>query len=381
MFDDKFDDKILDHIEEKEKFPCFPLPITVIKAENSYLHDISGKKYIDLTSNKENNPFGYSNISIENENSFSDSELFNFYGSIKPEEILKSATGLKKAYFSSNLSEIYELTGKLINIHLNNTGKDKILISSIYADKALYEIKDVKSDLIPLNKDSLLKTLFSGSVGAVIIQIVQINDNFLLAEDEYLTEVRKMCDKKNALLVFDVAGIAPLRLNKGLFNYNKEIKPDILILSKGLSQGFPLSSIVVSEKVPEPDMFESKSRIYAPAYTAAGELIENFQTGKTNELINSNIKYIMKKIGELSEIHISLADYYNSGMFFTLVVDISAYEFAKEAFERGVILDTLNDNKIIISPVYNIKKEETDYFISVFNEIFDKLAKFDRLKY
>lgn len=380
MFEDKFDDKILEHIEEKEKFPSFPLPLTVKKAENSYLYDVNEKKYLDLTSNRENNPFGYSNINIQNKNRFLDSELFNSYDSLKLEEILKSATGLNKAYFSSNLREIYGLSGKLINIHLNNTGKDKVLLSSISANKGLYEIEGVKEELIPVNKESILKTLFSRAVGAVIIQLIQKTDEFIIAEDEYLKEVRKLCDKNNALLVFDLANIAPFRLNKGLFNYNQEIKPDVLIISKGLSQGFPFSALVASEKAAQVDVFESKSGIYSPAYSAACELIENFQTNKTQKIITANTEYINQKLGELSETHISLVDYYSSGMFFTLVVDISAYEFAGEAFDKGVILDTLNDSKIILSPPYNIRKEETDYFISIFDEIFDRLAKFDRMK-
>ena len=380
MFDDKFDDKILDHIEEKEKFPSFPLPLSIKKAEDSYLYDVNEKKYIDLTSNRENNPFGYSNINIGTENRFLDSELFNSYDSLKLEELFKSVTKLEKAYFSSNSGEIYNLTGKFINIHLNKTGKDKVLLSSISANKSLYEIKDVKAELIPVNKESLLKTMFSRAVGAVIIQLVQKTDEIIFAEDEYLREVRRLCDKNNALLIFDSACIAPLRLNKGLFNYNPEIKPDILILSKGLSQGFPFTSLIASEKAPQAEVFESKSGIYSPAYSAACELIENFQTNKTSEVITSNIEYINQKLSELTETHISLVDYYSSGMFFTLVVDISAYEFAREAFNKGVILDTLTDSKIILSPPYNIKKEETDYFISIFDEIFDQLAKFDRMK-
>ena len=92
------------------------------------------------------------------------------------------------------------------------------------------------------------------------------------------------------------------------------------------------------------------------------------------------MEYITQKLGELSETHISLVDYYSSGMFFTLVVDISAYEFAREAFNKGVIVDTLNDSKIILAPPYNIKKDETDYLILIFDEVFDLLAKFDRMK-
>jgi len=380
MIKDQFDEKILEHIEGKEKFPSFPLPLTVKKAEDSFLYDADEKKYLDLTSNRENNPFGYSNILIESENHFLDSELFNSYDSLKLEENLKSLTGLSKAYFSSNLGEIYDLSGKIINIHLNNTGKDKIILSSISANKDLYKIKDVKTELTPANKDSLLKTLFSRAVGAVTIQLFQRTDEVLIAEDEYLKEVRKLCDKNNALLVFDCANLAPYRLNKDLFNYNKEIKPDILIVSKGLSQGFPFSALLVSEKASLIDAFESKSGIYSPAYSAACELIENFQTNKTNQIITSNIEYITQKLGELSETHISFVDYYSSGMFFTMVVDISAYDFAREAFNKGVIIDTLDDSKIILSPAYNLKKEETDYFISVFDKIFDRLAKFDRLK-
>lgn len=380
MIKDKFDDKILEHIEEKEKFPSFPLTLAVAKAEDSYLFDINEKKYLDLTSNRENNPFGYSNINIQSKNCFLDSELFNSYDSLKLEEILKSVTGLEKAYFSSNLAEIYKLSGKLINIHLNNTGKDKILLSSISADKNLYEIENIKTELIPVNKESILKTMFSRSVGAVIIQIVQKTDEFTVTEEEYLREVKKICERNNALLVFDCANTAPLRLNKGLFNYNAEIKPDILVISKGMSQGFPFSTLVASKKASQIENFGSKAGIYSSSYSAACELIQNFQNNKTSEIISSNINYINKKLEELSETNISLVDFYSSGMFFTLVVDISAYDFAKEAFNKGVIVDTLNDSKIIFSPPYNIKEDETDYFISVFVQVFNQLAPFGRMK-
>lgn len=380
MFDDKFDDKILEHIEEKEKFPIFPLPLIVKKAENSCLYDTKGKMYIDLTSNKEINPLGYTKIIKANENYFSDSELFSSCFSTKLEEVLKSATGLKKAYFSSNLSDLHKLTGMLINKHLNKIGKNKVLLSSTTANKDLYTITNFTTESIPLNKDSLVKTLFSRTVGAVIIEIVQITDEILVAQTEYLKEIRRLCDKNNALLVFDVSCIAPLRLNKDLFNYNSEIKPDILILSKGLNQGLPLSSIIVSEKTPDMENIETKAGVCSSAYTDACELVENFQTNKIGEIINSNIEYITKKLGDLAEIHISLVDYYSTGMFFTMVVDISAYDFAKEAFNKGVIVNTLNDSKILLSPPYNIKNEEIDSFISIFDKVFDQLAQFDRLK-
>ncbi len=382
MLKDKFDDKIFEFIEEDEKkvFPCFPLPIIVKNAENSCLYDINGNKYIDLTSNRENNPFGYTNILIKNQNNFLDSELFNSYGAVELEESLKTITGLEKAYFFSNLSDVYEYTHKLINIHLNNTGKGKILLSSVSSDRNLYKIENIKNELMPLNRDSILKTLFSRDIGAVIIQLSQKTDEFLIAEDDYLTEIKDLCEKKGALLVFDASNISPMRLGKNFFNYNTEIKPDILIVSKGLSQGFSLSSVIISKKATQFDILGAGSCIYSPAYTIANEFIKNFQSNKINEIIDLNIEYITKKLEEIAETHISFLDFYSTGMLFTIVVDISAYEFAKTAFKKGIIVDALNDSKIVISPPLNIKKEEIDYFISSFDKIFDEIAEFDRMK-
>jgi len=380
MFEYKFDDKILDNIEEEKKFPYFPLPLVIKRAENSCLYDIKEKKYIDLTSNRENNPLGYSNIFAENENHFLDTQLFNSNNKIKLTETLKSLTGLEKVYFSSDLDEIYQLTSELLGVYLNKTNRSKILLSVNPSNKDSYQIKDATAELIPLNKDSLLKTLLSREVGAVVIQLTHISNEITFADDEYLTEVRKLCDKNNALLVFDCTDFSPLRLNKGLFNYNKEIKPDIIIVSKGFAQGLPLSCLVLSDKISDIIVNESELGVYSPAYTAASKFIEDFQNGKSAELIDSNTDYITKKLAELLETHISFVDFYSSGMLFTMVVDVSAYKFAKQAFNKGVLLDTLNDSKIILSPPYNIQQEEINYFISVFDTIFDSLGSFDRLK-
>jgi acetylornithine/succinyldiaminopimelate/putrescine aminotransferase len=380
MLKDKFEDKILDHIEEKEKFPTFPLPLVVKNAEDSCLFSIEDKKYIDLTSNRENNPVGYSNIKTKNENLFIDSELFHSNGAVELEESFKSLTGLDKTYFSSEKSEIYSLADRLINIFLNNSGKEKILVSATSANKNLFKIKDIKEELIPINNDSILKTVFTKAVGAVIVQLVQINDEVIIAEDEYLNQIKTLCERNNALFVIDASQISPLRLNKGLFNFDLDVKPDILIVSKGVSNGFPFSALICSEKTPVPKSFESQAGIYSQAYSVASQLAGNYSSEKSLEILNSNIEYISQKLTELSETHISLVDFYQTGMLFTIVTEISAYDFAKTAFEMGVIVDTLNDNKLLLYPPYNIKTEEIDEFIEVFDKVFDKLAEFDRLK-
>jgi len=380
MFEDKFDDKIIDNIEEEKKFPEFPLCLAVVSAENSCLFDTDGKKYLDLTSNRENNPFGYSNKFAEADNHFLDTQLFNSQSKIKLSEALRTLTGLEKTYFSSDLDELYHITSELISVYIDKTDKNKVLISANSFTQDYYQIENAKTEIIPINNSSILKTLFSREVGAVVIQPVQIGVDIAIADQEYLKEVRSLCDRNKAVLILDCSNLSPLRLNQGLFNFNNDVKPDLLIVSKGFAQGLPLSCLILSDKFSEISVNESILGVYAPVYTAAKSFIENYQNNKYTETISDNIEYINKKLSELLETHISFVDFYTSGMLYTLVVDVSAYKFAQDAFSKGVIVDTLNDSKIILCPPYNISKDEIDIFVSVFDKILDELASFDRLK-
>ena len=382
MLKDKFDDIIPELIDsgEEKVFPVFPLPITVARAESSCIYDTEGKKYIDLTSNRENNPLGYSNIYADEENQFLDAGLFDSHGKIRLEEALLSLTGMNKAYFSSEPGEIYRIASELTGAYLDKTDKTKVLLCVNPAIKNFYRIENISAELMPLNRNSLLKTLFSREVGAIVVQPVSINDDITIADDDYLREARNLCDKNNALFILDCSNISPLRLNNGLYNYTGELKPDLVIVSKGMAQGLPLSCLIASDRLSEITVDEAKSAVYSPAYVAAERFIEDYKNGKTYEIIDSSIDYINKKLAELLDTHISFVDFYSTGMLYTMVVDIPAYKFAEEAFKHGVIVNKANGSKISLLPPYNIQKEEIDYFTSVFDKIFDSLASYDRLK-
>jgi len=380
MFEDKFEDKILENMENIEKFPVFPLSININRTENSSLYDNNEKRYIDLTSNNQNNPFGYSIPAIESFNSFIDGEIFISSASEKLEQTLKKQTGLDKAVFSSDINNIYSFVQETIKINLNKTNKEKVLVSCASSNKNFYRIKDGAIDYIPLNQESILKTFFSRTVGAVIIELSQITEDVLIADKDYLTEVKRLCKKNRAVLVFDVSTLSPNRLGNGLLNYPEEIQPDIIIIPKGMGQGIPLSGAILSEELFYEIKHNIKSSIYSPAFTFAMEIVNSHLAGKTAALIHKTIAYMDKKLTELSETHISLVDFYNYGLLYTIVIDLSAYQLSQEAFKEGIIFDTLSDSKIILSPPYNITTEEIDYFIAALDRVFDKLASFDRLK-
>ncbi|MDD3014138.1 MAG: aminotransferase class III-fold pyridoxal phosphate-dependent enzyme [Candidatus Gastranaerophilales bacterium] len=378
MFDVDYNKVLIDlpEMQESENIVSYPLDINVQSAEGSFLIDVNGKKYLDLTSNKECNPLGYSfNLQIENSYLF-DSELFYTTDSLELEKLLKSVTGLYKAIFTTSKSESYNICNDLITIYLNSISKKKILISCLSKNRLNYKFKDITTDYIPLNNDIIAKSFLNRTIGAVIIDIAQIGEEINITNTEYLMILRELCDKNDTLLVIDASSLSPLRTFNGLFNFDSDtLKPDILIISNSVTQGIPFGAVIVSDKVKE--IPGAGSTIFA--YKSALKFINECMRTETFEIIKNNALYLEKSLNELSKRFITVADVISYGMLFTLIVDISAYDFVKEALNKGIIIEALNSRTLKLSPPYNISKEEIDKLMIVFEEILDNLAKFDRL--
>jgi len=362
-------------IKEEERFPQFPLPISVKSAAGSTITDKNGKEYLDLTSNMENNPLGYTLCGNLGENNFLDSELFFSQPSEKLENILKHRTGLAKAVFSSDVKELYSQALKIITSHLNTSNKEKVLISCLSSQKNIYGEGDFQREFIPLNKETILKTMFSRQVGAVIIQPVQPFVEFTVADEEYLALVRELCTKNNALMLIDVSNIAPMRLEIGTFNFDNNIKPDLVLISKGLGQGLPVSALLLSENISKTGINSGEIGVYSSAYSMASDFIENYSLQKLAPISDN----IIQKLIEIMDYNISFIDFISYGMIFEIVLDVSAYDFAREAFERGIIIKTLSSSKVIIAPPYNISSQEIEKFAETFKEIFDKLSPLGKI--
>ncbi|MFH0702693.1 MAG: aminotransferase class III-fold pyridoxal phosphate-dependent enzyme [bacterium] len=378
MLKDKSNFNPLDLLDtEKEESPFFPLSILVKRAEGCCLFDENDNKYIDFTSNRENQPFGYSKININPDYSFFDSILCNSNESLKLKKYFQDLTGLEEVYFSSSQRESYVILNNLIEDYLNKVRKTKMLVSSTNQD--FFKINNIKIDVINLNVDTTTRSVFTRDVGVVIIEPVQINNGILIANNEYLKYMRYLCDKNDAVLVFDVSSISPLRLLKSFLNYDISIKPDILIVSKGMSQGIPFGAVVVSDKISGNILKNPETGTNSLAYELALKFIDDYKNNELTKIISDEAKYFEKKLNELAENHISIVDVQSYGMLFFVVLDISAYELANGCFSKGIILEPINSNTIMLSPSYITGMEEIDHLSNVLDNLLDKLANFDRL--
>jgi 2,2-dialkylglycine decarboxylase (pyruvate) len=89
----------------------------------------------------------------------------------------------------------------------------------------------------------------TGSLAALIAEPVESSGGVIVPPEGYWEKVRRHCEKRGMLLIFDEAQTAFGRLGKDFAFQHFGVEPDMLTLSKTLGGGLPLSATVVSEMI------------------------------------------------------------------------------------------------------------------------------------
>ena len=102
---------------------------------------------------------------------------------------------------------------------------------------------------VPYGDLSALEKAITSETAAVLLELVQGEGGVVFATDEYLKGVRKLCDERGLLLIYDEVQTGMGRTGR-LFAYEHSgVIPDILTLAKGLAGGVPIGAILAKEEV------------------------------------------------------------------------------------------------------------------------------------
>jgi 4-aminobutyrate aminotransferase len=88
-----------------------------------------------------------------------------------------------------------------------------------------------------------------GDTAALLIEPVQGEGGYVPAPPEYLVKVRELCEKHEILMIVDEVQCGFGRTGKMFAVEHSGVRPDIMVMAKGLANGYPLSGIVTSKKV------------------------------------------------------------------------------------------------------------------------------------
>ncbi len=250
-------------------FDVYPLfDVNIVKGKGCKVWDENGQEYLDLYG-------GHAVISI---------------GHCHPHYVEKVTEQLNKLGFYSNSvinklqRELAERLGKIsgyedYQLFLINSGaeanENALKLASFYNgrtrvlsfEKAFHgrtslavEVTNNPKIIAPINAnghvtylpindiEAFRKEIAKGDVCAVIIECIQGVGGIRVVTEEFMKELRKVCDEYNTVLVCDEIQCGYGRSGKFFAHQHFGVKPDLITVAKGIGNGFPMSGLLISPK-------------------------------------------------------------------------------------------------------------------------------------
>ncbi len=308
-------------------------------------------------------------------------------------KLLTKLTGLKYLFLVNSGTEAIEGALKLA---LASTKRKKIISTyNSYHGKTLGALSISGRDIykkylnllpniyfVEYNNLEEIEKIVDNETAAIIVEPIQGEGGIIIPNDNYLPNLREICNKNNCLLIIDEVQTGLGRTGY-LFEYQRyNIKPDILVLAKALSGGvIPIGAILGNEKAWEifnenPLFHTSTFGGNSLAITAALETIKYIINNDLPKQAEEKGNYFIK---HLKEIQTNYQDIIKEvrGKGLMIGIELVNEEYAASIFsyliQNGIITAyTLNQPKVIrIEPPLTIPYSVIDIFLKEFKNSLD----------
>jgi acetylornithine/N-succinyldiaminopimelate aminotransferase len=360
--------------------------LSFVKGKGSYLITKNGKKYLDFASGIAVNSLGHCNselIKILNNQSKKMWHISNAFQIPEQEELAKKLTTLTfadKVFFCNSGAESVESAikiarayhqikkrknkFKIITIKGSFHGRTLAAISASGQKKMVDGFKPLLDGFIQVEfgDHELIEKKIDNQTAAIMIEPILGEGGIKVVPNECLEGLRKLCDKKKILLIFDEVQTGVGRTGK-LFSYQwSKIKPDILSTAKGIGGGFPIGACLLTNKISKGMKFGSHGSTFGGnplACSVAKRVLEIISNKKFLNDLNQRATFFVNKLEEIKYIYNNLIEEVRGkGFLLGIKSKINNSIFIEKLRNNGLLVIGASENVIRILPPLNVSKKD-----------------------
>ena len=233
--------------------------------------------------------------------------------------------------------------------------------------------KNLKNTSFPFNYnkiEELYEILDNHDIGTIIMEPIRSE----YPKNNFLKKVRKICDERNIIMIFDEV-TAAFRINTGGIHLTLDVTPDLAIFGKGMSNGYPIGAVIGKREYMNfaQDTFISSTFFTEDiGYSAALASIKKFR--------KFNVGNHIKELGNYFQNELKLiSDEVNIKIKISGLPAFSAFSFE---YNNSLAIKTLYIQKMLRRNIlaknclylsFAHKKEDINYYLKNIKEVFKEL--------
>jgi len=244
--------------------------MALVRGEGTFVWDAKGNRYLDFYGAHSVALLGHCPPRVVNAVQ-EQAEKLLFYSNVAHSPVRAEAAtrltelapnGLHHVFFANSGSEANETALKLarkctgragvVAMEQGFHGRTLGSLATTYEKTFRAPYQDVLPDtrFVPLNDARPVEAaLKEGDVAAVLLEPIQSVAGMRVASQDFVQEVRTLCDEYGALLIFDEVQTGVGRTGTFSMADQLGVTPDLMSLAKSLGSGVPVSAVLVTDDV------------------------------------------------------------------------------------------------------------------------------------
>ncbi len=299
-----------------------------------------------------------------------------------------------KVFFCNSGAEANEAAFKLARKHGNPQRNEIIAMDRSFHGRTLAAVTATGSAKyhegfeplpqgfvhVPFNDFAALEKAVTSKTAAIILEPIQGEGGINVADAHYLSSVRRLCNDKKILLIFDEVQTGMGRTGRIFCFKNFGIEPDIMTLAKSLGGGFPIGAMVVKKEFADVLQPGTHATTFGGSPLACAAALATFEAIDKEKLLNNTVitgSHLFKKLQELKKKHSVIRQIRGMGLMAGIELEIEGRTVYEQCMEKKLLINCTQGNVLRIMPPLVVKIKEIDRAIQVLDEV---LTNHSRIK-
>ena len=369
-------------------------PVVFERGEGAYLYDTDGKKYLDFAAGIAVNALGYhypgydEALKAQIDKLMHISNLYYNLPIIDAGNKLILASRMNKVFFTNSGTEAIEgaikAAKKYAYIKTGHADHEIIAMRNSFHGRSIGALsvtgtEHYREPFEPLmggvrfadfNDLESVKEQVNEKTCAIIVETVQGEGGIYPATKNFLEGLRRLCDEKDIILIFDEIQCGMGRTGYYFAWQAFDVQPDIMTCAKALGCGVPVGAFVLNKRAAsaslEPGDHGTTYGGNPFVCAAVSKVFEIFERDMILLRVQELAPYLEERLDALAEKHSCVAERRGAGFMQGLELQgRPVSDVIRKALEKGLLIISAGSNVIRLVPPLIITRAQVDEMIDI----------------
>ena len=217
------------------------------------------------------------------------------------------------------------------------------------------------------NDIASLEAAISAETGCILLEPVQGEGGVHVLEAAFVAAARRIADETGAVLLFDEVQTGVGRTGAFFAYEHVSVRPDALMLAKGLANGLPIGCLLVFDEAPEGFAAGDHASTFGgnPVACAAASAVCDELTDELLATVTANGLLLADGLAALPGVR----EVRGAGLLLGAELDRPAADVVAGCTERGLLVGTAGANVVRLTPPLIVTTAEIEDALGVLEEV------------